>query len=283
MGVWWSGSRRSPDGGPDVAAELESLGYRTFWMSGGFGPGLADRFGKVLKATREMVVASGIVSIWPNDPATLAGEVAALQRDHPGRFLLGLGVSHAPVVEASGTSYRHPYSRMVDFLDDLDRATPTVPPADRVLAALGPRMLRLAADRSAGAHPYFVPVRHVAEARAVLGPGRLLAVELAVVLETDPDRARTLARDYTTGYLSLPNYAGNLLRLGSTEEDLAGGGSDRLVDSLIAWGDEEAVLDRVRAFREAGADHVCLQVLGEAGLGTFPLGDYRRIAAALTG
>lgn len=278
VGVWWSGSWQEEGGRPaDVAAELETLGYSALWTTGGFKPGLTPRFEQLLAATTRIRVASGIVSIWLTPPDELARQVTQLDLRHPGRFVLGLGASHAALVE----HYVRPYTRMVGYLDALDTAEPTVAPARRVLAALGPRMLRLAAGRSAGAHPYFVPAEHTARARETMGPDALLAPEVTVVLERDATTARALARTFTAGYLGLPNYADNLRSIGFTDDDLAGAGSDRLVDAVIAWGDEEAVAGRVRRHLEAGADHVCLQVL--APLDSFPLPAYRRLAPVLIG
>jgi probable F420-dependent oxidoreductase len=278
VGVWWSGSwTLDDDVSVDVAAELEALGYTALWSSGGFRPGLSTRFDRLLAATTRMSVLSGIVSIWATPPEEISRAVADLDDRYPGRFHLGLGVSHAPIVEA----YARPYSHMVGYLDVLDAAGPEVGRGRRVLAALGPRMLRLAAERAAGAHPYFVPVEHTARAREVMGAGALLAPEVTVVLERDPATARALARPFTTGYLSLPNYADNLRSLGFGDQDLAGGGSDRLVDAVVAWGSPDDVAARVRQHVAAGADHVCVQVL--APLGSFPLEAYRSLVPALLG
>jgi len=275
-GVWWSATwRRADDGSTDVASALEDLGYRALWSSGGFERGLAGRFERLLSATNRMSVASGIVSIWATSPDEVATAVADLDARYPGRFVLGLGASHAPIVE----NYARPYSHMVTYLDQLDTAGPVVAKDRRVLAALGPRMLALARDRAAGAHPYFVPVEHTARARAILGEGPVLAPEVTVVLERDPATARALARTFTAGYLSLPNYANNLRSLGFTDGDLTGGGSDRLVDAVVAWGDVDAVAGRVEEHRAAGADHVCVQVLST--LDAFPLSAYRELAPAL--
>lgn len=191
---------------------------------------------------------------------------------------MGLGVSHAPLVEQAGHQYEHPYRHMVDFLDGLDRAG--VSKDERILAALGPRMLALAAERSAGAHPYFVPVEHTYEARRLLGPEPVLAPEVAVLLETEADSARAMIRSYTEFYLGLPNYAQNLRRLGYDEDDLEHGGSDRLVDAVVAWGDEAAIAARVREHLDAGASHVCLQVLN-GGNQRFPLAEYQLVASSL--
>lgn len=282
VGIWWSGSWRVE--GTDAAAEAEELGYRTLWLSNGLGDQLSDRFGRLLSATRTAVVASGIVSIWHTPAANVTEALSRIEPGRSQRFLLGLGVSHAPLVDLLGQRYERPYERMVtylDALDDLDGGAPGVGADRRVLAALGPRMLRLAATRALGAHPYFVPVEHTARAREVLGPGPLLAPEVAVVLEADPTAARELARRYTEGYLRLPNYANNLRSLGYGEDDLAGAGSDRLVDDIVAWGDVDAIAARVRAHHEAGADHVCIQVVADMAAG-FPIEAYRRLAPAVT-
>ncbi len=275
MGVWWSGSWRAEDGAPDTAAELEALGYTALWSSGGFGPGLSPHFARLMAATARIAVVSGIVSIWTTPPDELAADVADLEANHPGRFVLGLGTSHSAIVQ----NYRRPYSHMVGYLDGLDAATPAAPSGRRVLAALGPRMLTLAAERAAGAHSYFVPVEHTARARELLGPEALLAVEVTAVPDGDAGRARDVARSFTTGYLGLPNYAANLRHLGYDDADLAGGGSDRLVDDVVAWGGPERIARQISRHLEAGADHVCLQVL--APRESFPMHDYRTLAPAV--
>jgi len=277
-GLWLEESRRAE--AMDVAAELDELGYATLWLSAGFGQGVPEVFGELLDATARMSVASGILSIWHATAVEAAEGFDALDRAHPGRFLLGLGASHALRVDVDEKRYERPWSRMVGYLDELDAQRPGVPPGRRVLAALGPRMLRLSAERTAGAHPYFVPVEHTALAREQLGPGPLLAPEQAVVLETDPGLARELARGHMKWYLRLPNYTNNLRRLGYSDQDLDGGGSDRLVDAIVAWGDLEQVADRVRAHLEAGADSVSVQVISERPT-QFPREHYRRLATAL--
>ena len=276
VGVWWSGTwRRADDDTADVASVLEGLGYGALWSSGGLEPGLAERFGRLLSATTDMTVASGIVSIWATPARDIAGAAAALDTRYPGRFVLGLGASHAPLAE----NYSRPYAHMVGYLDELDTAGPAVASDRRVLAALGPKMLALARDRAAGAHPYFVPVEHTARARQILGDGPLLAPEITVVMERDPSTARQAARTFTTGYLALPKYANNLRSLGFEEAELTKGGSDRLVDAVVAWGDLDAVVARIRAHHAAGADHVCIQVLSARE--SFPLTAYRELARAL--
>jgi len=274
--VWWSGSWRvAEDPTLDAASELESLGYGALWSSGGFAPGLSPIFGQLLASTTRIAVASGIVSMWTGTPADVGPAVAHLESRFPGRFLLGIGASHAPAVE----NYERPYAHVVAYLDALDALEVPVPPERRVLAALGPRMLELAAARSAGAHPYFVPVEHTVRARAILGPGPLLAPEVAVVLETDVARARELARAYAATYLSLPNYTNNLRDFGYGDDDIAGGGSDRLIDAVIPWGDAATIAERLRQHHDAGADHVCIQVIAD--YSTFPLAQYRELAGAL--
>jgi probable F420-dependent oxidoreductase len=281
VGIWWSGSWAGPDGAPaSAAADMERLGYGTLWSSAGFETGLPDRFAGLLDVTERVTVATGILSIWHSTPDQIAAGVRNLGPERAERFLLGLGASHGVIVEALGTGYVRPYSKMVQTLDSLDGLGPEVAKPKRMLAALGPRMLELAAERSAGAHPYFVPLEHIARAREIVGPGPLLAPELAVVLDTDPETARATARSYTEGYLTLPNYVNNLLALGFTADDVEGGGSDRLVDAVVAWGDAERIAERVRAFRDAGADHVCVQVVGEHSTG-FPSAAYETLAAVL--
>jgi probable F420-dependent oxidoreductase len=276
IGVWWSGSWRDPDDpARSVAPELEALGYGTLWSSGRFDPGLSAHFEKLLASTRHVAVASGIVSTWVGAPEDVGPAVATLEERFPGRFLLGIGASHAAAV----TDYSRPYSRVVAYLNALDALPVPVPPQRRVLAALGPRMLELAAARSAGAHPYFIPVEHTARARDILGPAPLLAPEVAVVLETDPARARELARGYASTYLGLPNYTRNLRTFGFGDDDIEGGGSDRLIDAVIPWGDAETLAAAVRSHHDAGADHVCIQVVADRQ--TCPLDEYRQLAALL--
>jgi probable F420-dependent oxidoreductase len=262
-GVWLPGrARRDRAQLEAVAAELEGLGYRALWVGGGNPDreALAD-LAALLGRSQQLVVATGIANIWAWDPASLHEATSAIDEAHPGRFLLGLGVSHPALVAA----YRRPLAAMRDFLDRLDRMAETAGrrPLFRVTAALRQRMLELARDRSDGAHPYFTPPSHTAIARRVLGQDPLLAPEQAVLLEADPVRARATARGYMSLYLALPNYVANLRELGFGDEDFADGGSDRLVDAIVAWGDVEAVAGRVREHLDAGADHVAIQPLGE--------------------
>ncbi|AHI01100.1 LLM class F420-dependent oxidoreductase [Kutzneria viridogrisea] len=248
----------------EAVAELDELGYGTIWIGG--SPGV-DRAAKVLADTRQITVATGILNIWWHEPADVAAQTAALAAEHPGRFVLGLGASHKKLVN----DYRKPLSYMREYLDGLDAAGQ--PAAERVLAALGPKMLELSRDRAAGAHPYLVTPEHTARARATLGDA-VLAPELKVVLDTDPETARATAREHLAIYFQLANYLNSLRTLGFTDEDFAEGGSDRLVDSTVAWGDENVVADRLRQHFDAGADHVCLQVLGAS----LPREQWRRLA-----
>jgi len=261
---------------------LEELGYRALWYPEGGAKESFSTAALLLSWSERLVVATGIANIHARDPMAAANGARTLADAHPRRFVLGLGVSHAPSVAARGGRYERPLSTMRAYLDAMDGAPynghEPDEPAPRLLAALGPRMLDLAAERAAGAHPYFVPVEHTAFARERLGPGPFLAVEQAVLLETDSARARELARPYLAYYSRLDNYANNLRRLGWDDGDLAGGGSDRLLDALVAWGDADAVRERVRAHLDAGADHVCIQPLPA---GALHLAQLRELAPAL--
>ncbi len=273
----WSFQLRSedPEGiteRAEAAAELEELGFPALWLGG--SPGVRHAV-PLVEATSRLVVATGIQSIWDYEATETASAYAELEAAHPGRFLLGLGVSHAGQAER----YRRPYASMVEYLDALDAAGQ--PAERRVLAALGPKMLELSRDRAAGSHPYLVTPEHTAQARAALGESPLLAPELKVVLDTDPDRARATARGTLAMYLTLPNYTNNFLRIGFTEDDIADGGSDRLVDAVFAWGDENRIRERIDAFHTAGADHVTLQVIENQARGALPRDGWRRLAALL--
>jgi probable F420-dependent oxidoreductase len=264
LGVW-SGALRDEQRAPvlEAAAELEELGYGTLWFPAREHEGLADHILSILGRTRRVVVATGIVNIWTHPAPEIAAEHHAITQAHPGRFLLGVGVSHQHVVEPSGLTYERPFQKMVGYLDELDSAPTPVPIDERILAALGPRMLALARDRSWGTHPYFVPPEHTRIARQAIGPDKIVAPEQMVVLESDPARARSIARATMKRYLRAPNYTNNLLRLGFSADDFANGGSDRLVDAIVAWGSADHVMERIREHHDAGADHVCIQVLTE--------------------
>jgi probable F420-dependent oxidoreductase len=246
-----------------AAVEIEQLGYRTLWF--GETPNGREALthaALLLSATTSLVVATGIANIYGRDATSAANGAATLAEAWPSRFVLGLGVSHMPLVTSRGHDYGKPVAAMRAYLDGMDEATITVPMQEappRVLAALRPRMLELAATRTQGAHPYFTTPEHTAEARRILGPEPLLAPEQAVVLDTDPERARAVARDYAKLYLGLPNYLGVLRTLGFTDADFADGGSDALIDAVVPSGDAETLAARIRAHHEAGADHVAVQ------------------------
>jgi probable F420-dependent oxidoreductase len=251
----------------EAAAEVERLGFRTLWIGETpTGKEALVHAALLLGATQQLMVATGIASIWGRDATAAANGADALAEAFDGRFVLGLGVSHAPAVAARGHDYSRPVSAMRTYLDAMDATKyggPLPEPAPRLLAALRPNMLELAARRAQGAHPYFVPVEHTARARAVLGPEPILAPEQTVVLDTDPARARRTARRFMSLYLALPNYVNNLRELGWRDEDFADGGSDALVDAVVAWGEPDKIIDRVRAHLDAGADHVCIQPLAD--------------------
>ena len=278
VGVWSTGLRFGPpDQARELAAELESLGYGALWIPGGAVAGTLDSAAALLDATEAIPVASGIVNIWVEDAAEVGEQTAALRAAHPDRFLLGVGISHRPLI---GDRYDKPLTAMRDYLDGLDAASPAAGPDARVIAAIGPRMLDLARERSLGTHPYLMPAEHTAIAREALGAGKLVAPEQTVVLETDPAAARAAAREFLQTYIGLPNYMDSLKRIaGLDDADLADGGSDRLVDATVAWGDEEAIRQRVQAHLDAGADHVCIQVA--APWDEVPAEQLRRLAAAL--
>jgi probable F420-dependent oxidoreductase len=269
----------------ELAAELEELGYGAIWVPEAVSREAVANSALILSATSRITVCTGIASIWARDPMAMAQAHKTLTEAFPDRFLLGLGVSHEPMVEGlRHQNYDRPYSAMKAYLDAMDAApffgVPPTAELQRVLAALGPKMLALSAERARGAHPYFVPVEHTAEARGVLGTGPLLAPEQAAVLETDPGKAREIARQHMATYLGLPNYTNNLRRYGFGDDDIENGGSDRLVDAIVAWGDVDTVVQRVRAHHDAGADHVCVQVLA-SDIRTVPQREWRELAEAL--
>jgi probable F420-dependent oxidoreductase len=281
LGIW-SGEFRSKQAGDagDAAAEIEDLGFGALWIPGGAGGNVFGAVTRTLDATRALPVATGILNVWMHDATEVAAEHARISAAYPDRFLLGLGVSHAPLVESTNRKYVRPYSLMVHYLDELDSAQTPVRKEDRVLAALGPKMLELARDRSAGAHPYLTTPEHTRWARSILGAAPLLAPEQMVVLESDPTTARAVARESLAIYLQLPNYTNNMLRFGFTEADLVDGGSDRLIDGHVAWGGVGAVAGRIRQHLDAGADHVCIQVL-RGSRDRYPLAEWRELAAIL--
>jgi probable F420-dependent oxidoreductase len=247
----------------ESAAELEELGYGALWIPD-IGGDIFASLNLLLWATRRIVVGTGILNLWMQDAIESAARWHRLVRDHDRRPALGIGVSHAPLVDAMlPGQFKNPLEATASYLDALDAVNPPVPADDRLLAALRPKMLELARDRCAGAFPYHMPPEHTERARAVIGPDRLLVVEQCVVLGRDRDAARAVARQSLAMYQALPNYVNAWRWLGFSEEDIADGGSDRFVDAIVATGDEEAIRGRVQAQRDAGADHVCLQVLAD--------------------
>ena len=267
------------------AVAIEDFGYSTVWF--GESPTSREAFthaATLLSGTRRLNVATGIANIFGRDAVAAANGARTLAGAWPGRFVLGLGVSHAPLVETRGHDYDRPVAAMRTYLDAMDSTEfgpplPESPP--RVLAALRRSMLRLAATRAQGAHTYFVPPEHTARAREILGPEPILAPEQAVVLDTDADRARAVAREYASFYLGLPNYLNSLRELGFSDADFEDGGSDALIDAVVCWGDPDAIAERVRAHHDAGADHVCVQPL--AGAFAEQVDVLRRLAPVLTG
>ncbi|WP_329250480.1 LLM class F420-dependent oxidoreductase [Streptomyces sp. NBC_01478] len=273
----WSAGLRSEDPSrrgelAEATAELEQLGYGAVWLGGSSS---ARNAVPLIGATSRIAVGTSIQSIWQYTAAESAASFAELEQAHPGRFLLGLGVAHAKNTDG----YRRPYSALVAHLDALDTAG--VPAGRRLLAALGPRTIELARDRAAGSIPYLVTPEHTARSREILGETPLLAPELKVVLETDPTRARTLAREALSPYLALPNYTANFLRNGFTDSDLTDGGSDHLVDAVFAWGEDAQIRARIDDFRAAGADHVALQVVDGNTREELPREAWRRLASLL--
>lgn len=265
LGVW----QFTGNATPELAADVERLGYGTIWI-GGSPDGQLEQAEALLDATERITVATGIVNMWKDDAATVAASYRRLEDKHPGRFVLGVGIGHP---EHTG-DYRKPADKIVEYLDQLDDAG--VPVQRRILAALGPKVLELSAARAGGAHPYLTTPEHTAFARKILGTDAVLAPEHKVVLEMDPDRARTIGRKVVKHYLGLVNYRQNLLRFGFSDDDFEDGGSDRLIDALALHGDAGTVARGLRAHLEAGADHVCIQVIGED-----LAGGYQALAEAL--
>ena len=269
----------------EAVAELEELGFRAVWVPEAVGREPFANAALLLSAAKSLVVGTGIASMHARTAMTMQAGWKTLTEAFPDRFLLGIGTSHQPMVEGvHGHSYDKPYSTMVAYLDAMDRgmyfaSAPTTPP-QRVLAALGPKMLKLAAERGLGAHPYFVPVEHTVVAREAMGPDALLAPEQMAVFETDPTKAREIARRAMGTYLGLPNYTNNLRRLGWGDDDLLNGGSDKLVDAIVVWGSLDTIVARVTAHLDAGANHVCVQVLPADG-SALPMAEWRELASAI--
>ena len=284
VGVWTFDAERMPAATErEYARAVESLGFNALWIPESLGSKEAFAHASLLlSATKTLIVATGIANIWARDAVAMQNGARALVDAYPDRFLLGMGVSHAPSVKTRGQTYARPLEHMRRYLEAMD-AAPYVGPkveAPRVLAALGPQMLQLSAERALGAHPYFVPVEHTTIARKELGPGPLLAVEQAAVLSEDPAIARATARRHMKRYLDLDNYVNNLRRMGWSEPDLAEGGSDKLVDAIVAWGGTRAIKARIDEHTKRGADHVCLQVL-RVDLTSSATADLEQIAKAV--
>jgi probable F420-dependent oxidoreductase len=273
VGVWTSYRAIGEENAGEAASLVEQLGFGTFWLGG--SPRL-PAVRPLLEATERLVVATGIVNVWANDPAELAAEYASLEAEFPGRLLLGIGIGHP---EAT-SDYTKPLQTMRAFYDGLDAASVPVPRERRCQAALGDKMLALSAERGLGAHSYFVPVEHTRTARRLLGEGPLLAPELACAVDDDDARGRAAARGYARLYLGLSNYTNNLRRFGFTDDDIAGLGSDRLIDSVVPHGTADQIAAAVRAHHDAGADHVCLQPVGARGV---PREQWTALARALIG
>ncbi len=286
MGLWTFQLDLQPmSRSQEAVAELEELGFGAVWIPEAVGREPFANAALLLSAATSLVVGTGIASMHARTAMTMQAGWKTLTEAFPGRFLLGIGTSHQPMVEGvHGHSYDRPYSTMVDYLDAMDRgmyfASPPTTPPQRVLAALGPKMLKLAAERGLGAHPYFVPVEHTTVAREAMGPAALLAPEQMAVFETDPTKARTIARRAMGTYLGLPNYTNNLRRLGWGDDDLLNGGSDKLVDAIVVWGSLDTIVARVRDHLDAGANHVCVQVLPADG-SALPMSEWRELASAI--
>ncbi len=273
----------------EAAVELDELGFGALWIPETVGRDPFVMAALLLSACDRMPVATGIASIYARDPLTMANTLRSLEAAFPARFLLGLGVSHHTLVEwVRKHDYSKPYSYMKDYLTFMIENSrfrgvgPRELPGNIVLAALGPKMLALSGELSAGAHPYFTTPEHTALSREILGDGPLLAPEQMCVLDSNAESARATARKNMAIYLSLPNYANNLKRLGFSDDDIGdadSGPTDRLVDAIVVWGDEGAVAERVREHHDAGADHVCVQVLADDPAAV--QAGWRRLAPAL--
>jgi probable F420-dependent oxidoreductase len=275
----WVNRRYWPaESGPtaSAAAEIEALGYGSVWI-GGSPPDDLMLAEAILAATTDLVVGTSIVDIWRSDARVLAASHARIREQFPGRFYLGIGSGHAPTAEALGQEYIRPLTRLRAFVDSLTE----VPPDERMLAALGPKTLEAARDISAGALPYLVNPAHTADARHILGPDRLLIPEQKVFAGADPAAARAAGRDILAAYLKMPNYLNNLRRYGFSDADLTAPGSDKLVDELIVWGDDDAIRAGVNAHLDAGADHIAIQALPAGRDGELPLPQWRTLATIL--
>jgi probable F420-dependent oxidoreductase len=266
LGVWTAFDDMRAAESAELAKRIEQWGYRTVWMPEGFGRDVLTHSAYLLANTSSLIVATGIANIYARDPMAMAASQKGLNEQSGGRFLLGVGVSHEPIVSgARKHAYGKPVETMQSYLTDMQTATYMAPqPAEKpktIVAALGPKMLALSRDLADGAHPYNVSPKHTAEARNILGKGKLLCVEQMVICETDAVRARNIARRTLAMYLTLPNYLNNWRRQGFNEQDFANGGSDRLIDDVVAWGTEGSIVARIEQHWDAGADHVCIQAI----------------------
>ena len=281
FGIWSGLLRSAPEqDAVDAAKEIEGLGFTAAWLSSG-EVGQLERVRALVAGTSTLRVATGILNVYrESDPEHTADVFHQIDTAYPDRFLLGIGVGHPQALEPG--QYGPPLEIMRRYLDGLDRAAHPVPGERRALAALRPGMLRLSRDRSLGAHPYLTTPEHTARAREILGPHALLAPEQGVVLETDAARARATARANLEHYLELTNYLNSFKWFGFEDEDFENGGSDRLIDALVAWGDIEKIAGRLRAHLDAGATHVTIQVLTDTPR-VFPVAQWKALAGALTG
>jgi probable F420-dependent oxidoreductase len=269
IGVWIRTDAMTARETAELARRVEALGYGAFWFPEILGRNAFVQAGWLLAATERLHVATGIANIFLREPYATATAQRALAEQSEGRFVLGLGISHAPFVEhVLARSYQSPVSALEHYLDGMEGISYDAPEpkaAPTVLAALGPRLLRLAAKRTVGSHSYLVPPEHTARAREILGSEPWLCVEQKVLLEREPSKARRVARNACAFYLGLSHYQKSMLRLGFGDADLANGGSDRLIDALVAWGDEKDLARRLREHRDAGATHVCIQPIDPEG------------------
>jgi probable F420-dependent oxidoreductase len=273
----WSLELRFGDPGEivEAAAELEELGYGAIWVPGGIGGDVTGDLDRLLAATKRTTIATGIINIWKHEPAEIAGWWKTLPVDQQARLLLGIGVSHGPII---GEAWKKPIAATRDWVEGM--AAEGQPAETMCLAALGPKMIELSRDLTAGAHPYLTTPEHTAIAREILGPGKLLAPEQGVILESDAGKARALATEALTHYRTLPNYVNNWLRLGFTQDEIDNV-APRLLDALFAWGSVEKIAERVNAHLAAGADHVCMQVIGTGGTAAGARPAWRELAKVL--
>jgi probable F420-dependent oxidoreductase len=272
FGIWTIFDSIGEENAAEAASLIEDLGFGAVWLGGSLDP---DRLRPLLAATETLVVATGITNVWVSDPVVVAAQQAAIVTEYgTERSLIGIGVGHPE----SDSDYTRPLHATVEFLNALDAAPVPLPVEQRVLAALGPKMVDLSGERSLGTHPYFTSVEHTRWCRERLGAAPLVAPEIACVIDTDAVRAKAAAREFAKLYLGLTNYTNNLLRFGFTEDDIANGGSDRLIDAVVPQGSAEDIAAVVAAHLEAGADHVCVQTVGVQGV---PREQWTALAGAL--